>query len=125
MSYAKIWCRNNIIFSKFIVHMSYYKLNKDIIIKKNLIYYNLHKHDEEWQIKRQNYQHYYYFKNREKRLEDITKRRKLKKLMNETTKPKVDNETKIKKKKNLKRVQRHVKSYKNVSTVDTLDVEFD
>ena len=105
--------------------MSYYKQNKDIIIKKVLQYYNSHKHDEEWRIKRQNYQHDYYLKNREKRLEYLKVRQKLKGMMKKSTKPKIKNETKIQKINNLRRVQRHVKSYKNVLTEDTLELEFD
>ena len=110
--------------------MSYYKQNKDIIIKKVLKYYhseeqkNKRNSTECW-IKRQNYQHDYYLKNREKRLEYIKVRQKLKGVIKKSTKPKIKNETKIQKKNNLRRVQRHVKSYKNVSTEDTLELEFD
>jgi hypothetical protein len=105
--------------------MSYYKQNKDIIIQKVLKYYNSHKNNEEWKIKRQIYQHEYYLKHRNKRLEEMKERQKLRKIMKKVTQPKIKNETKIKKKKNLRRVQRHVKSYKNVSTEDTLELEFD
>jgi hypothetical protein len=55
----------------------------------------------------------------------MKERQKLRKIMKKVTQPKIKNETKIKKKKNLRRVQRHVKSYKNVSTEDTLELEFD
>ena len=49
--------------------MSYYKQNKDIIIKKVLKYYHseeqkIKRNSTECWIKRQNYQHDYYLKNR-------------------------------------------------------------
>lgn len=110
--------------------MSYYKQNKDIIIKKILKYYHseeqkIKRNSTEWKIKQQRYQHEYYLKRSIKRRETMRKKEKIKTKRKKKTKPIKDKSRKRKEYNNLRRVNRYIKNYRKVINKETLEIEFD
>ena len=102
--------------------MSYYKQNKDKIIKNVL---KLRQSSIELRLRYQNYQHEYYLKHRTEKLDRQSKIQKFKTWLKNLNKEIKTKSQKEKENNNTKRVKRHIKSYKKIKPTETLEIEFD